>query len=119
MACTKGSVTTGASKPTINTCVSISGSTVNVSLEGSKTEAWPFYGYVRLILQVESSSSDGWVQVTSKNAGFWNSKTANLNSGFTQVGYSGKTMRVVPEFYDNSNYTGKCQSDAEHVFYRP
>lgn len=119
MACTAGYVVTGTGRPVINTCISTSGKTVNVTLEGQKTETWPFQGYVRFILQVESSGADAWTQVSAKNGGYWaNSSTSNKNVSFTGIGYSGKTMRVVSEFYTASNYTGKLSSSAEHIFYK-
>ena len=119
MACSSGYVETGASKPSISTCVSTSGSTINVTLEGRVTETWPFQGYVKFILQVESPNADGWTNVSTQNGGYWaNSSSAKKNFQFTGIGYSGKTMRVVAEFYTNSSYTGKLTSGCEHIFYK-
>lgn len=119
MACSSGSVTHGAGKITINTCVSTTSSNVNVTLEGVKTETWPFQGYVKLKLQRAHPTTDVWVDVSTQNAGYWaNSSTGNKNYTFSNIGYAGSVMLVTAEFYANSNYTGRLSSLASHMFVR-
>ncbi|MGE7753363.1 hypothetical protein [Lysinibacillus fusiformis] len=118
MACTKGYVTTGASQPVINTCVSTDSKNVYVTLEGLKTETWPFQGYVRFKLK-RAGANEVWVDVSTQNGGYWeNSSKANKNFTFSNIGYKGDVMVVEALFYANSNYTGLCSSSASHMFVR-
>lgn len=119
MACSKGSVTTGASQPTINTCVSTDANNVYVTLEGLKTETWPFQGYVKFALKRTPSDKEIWIDVSTQNGGYWeNSSTGKKNFTFRNIGYKGDVMMVYAYFYANSNYTGLCKSDCSHMFVR-
>ncbi len=118
MACTKGYVTTGASQPTIHLCVTTNSMDVNASLEGVRSESWPFVGYVKFSLYREATNSDAWTHVATLNGGYWaNSSAAKKNITFRNIGQPGKTMRVVAAFYYNSNYTDSAGS-ISHIFLR-
>lgn len=118
MACSSGYVKTGAGQPTIYTCVSVSGSTVNVTLEGDIRD-WGFAGYVRFKLQ-RAGDNEVWVDVVSpQNGGYWSdSSSTKKNFAFTNIGYAGSIMMVTAEFYGNSTYTDKLVSSASHMFQR-
>ncbi|MEK4488024.1 hypothetical protein MHH81_21170 [Psychrobacillus sp. FSL H8-0484] len=118
MACSSGYVKTGASTPDIHTCVSVSGSNVNVSLEGVTTERWPFVGYVKFKLQ-RAGANEVWLDVSTQNGGYWSdSSTTKKNFIFNNIGYAGQVMLVTAEFYANSSYTDKLISSASHMFVR-
>ncbi|MEK4532140.1 hypothetical protein [Solibacillus sp. FSL K6-1554] len=118
MACSKGTVDAGYSKPTINLCTSVSGSTFNVSLEGVPTEQNPLTAYVILKIEREASNTDGWTAVSSPKIGYWaNSKNAKTYS-FSNGANAGKTMRITSEFYRYSDYTGKMTAYVDHMFYQ-
>lgn len=118
MACSSGYVETGAAKPKISTCVGVTSSNVNVTLEGVNTETWGFSGYVKLKLQ-RAGANETWVNVSIQNAGFWaNSSNAKKNFTFSNVGYTGQVMLVTAEFYADSGYTDKFNSSASHMFVR-
>lgn len=115
--CTKGSVTTGASKPVIHTCVRTDSNNVYVTLEGVKGETWPFSGYVRLKLK-RAGANEAWVDVTTKDGGQWANSNTPKNITISNVGYKGSVMVVEAQFYSYSNYTGRLTSDASHMFER-
>lgn len=119
MACSKGYVKTGASKPVINTCVSTDAKNIYVTLEGLKTETWPFQGYVRFKLRRTPANKDIWIDVSTKNGGYWSDSTkTKKNFTFSNIGFKGDIMVVEVEFFNKSNYTHKFDSSASHMFQR-
>lgn len=118
MACSAGSINTGFSTPAINICTTVSGSNFTVNLEPRGTSSNPFAGYVKLIIEKESPTTDGWVRVSSPSIGYWANSNQTKSNPFTNAVNVGKTMRVSAEFYRYSDYTGKLVADASHIFYQ-
>jgi hypothetical protein len=119
MACSKGTVTHGAGTINIYTCVDTTSTGVNVTLEGEADQSWGFQGYVKVKLVRASETSEAWLDVTTKNGGYWdNSSKGNKNITISNVGYKGAIMRAIPEFYTDSSYRTKLSSTGSHMFVR-
>lgn len=117
MACEKGSVTTGIGKATVYVCTSTDSNNVNVTIEGSADKI-DVYGYIRLHLEVLSTSGNAWVRASSKDAGLWDESKGKKNASLPSSHTSGTKMRVLAEFFNKSNYTERFGSAESPMFTR-